>query len=103
MFYKCMFYCSMLFMLISCGNDDKALSLPPAVDLKTETITNNVDDSDIGETNTDTNENNENNELTNNDIDDSDIGRTNTDPNEDNELTDNELTDNDIDDSDPVS
>lgn len=100
MFYKCMFYCSMLFMLISCGNDDKALSLPPAVDLKTETITNNVDDSDIGETNTDTNENNE---LTNNDIDDSDIGRTNTDPNEDNELTDNELTDNDIDDSDPVS
>lgn len=95
-----MFYCSMLFMLISCGNDDKALSLPPAVDLKTETITNNVDDSDIGETNTDTNENNE---LTNNDIDDSDIGRTNTDPNEDNELTDNELTDNDIDDSDPVS
>ncbi len=100
MFYKCMFYCSMLFMLISCGNDDKALSLPPAVDLKTETITNNVDDSDIGETNTDTNKNNE---LTNNDIDDSDIGRTNTDPNEDNELTDNELTDNDIDDSDPVS
>ena len=100
MFYKCMFYCSMLFMLISCGSDDKALSLPPAVDLKTETITNNVDDSDIGKTNTDTNEINE---LTNNDIDDSDIGRTNTDPNEDNELTDNELTDNDIDDSDPVS
>jgi hypothetical protein len=94
MFYKCMFYCSVLFMLISCGNDDKALSLPPAVDLNAETITNNVGDSDIGGTNTDTNENNG---LTDNDLDDSDIGRTNTDPNEVNELTDS-----DIDDSDPV-
>ena len=92
MFYKCIFYCLMLFMLISCGNDDKALPLPPAVNLNTEAITNNVIDSDIAGTN-----NNENNELTDNDLDDSDIGRTNTDPNEDNELTDN-----DIDDSDPV-
>jgi hypothetical protein len=92
MFYKCMFYCSVLFMLISCGNDDKALSLPPAVDLNAETITNNVGDSDIGGTDP-----NEVNELTDNDLDDSDIGRTNTDPNEVNELTDS-----DIDDSDPV-
>lgn len=89
-----MFYCSILFMLISCGNDDKAVSLPPAVDLNTETIANNVDDSDIGGANTDTNENDG---LTDNDLDDSDIGRTNTDSNEDNELPDN-----DIDDSDPV-
>jgi hypothetical protein len=82
----------MLFMLISCGNDDQALSLSPAVNLNTEAITNNISDSDIGGTN-----NNENNELTDNDLDDSDIGRINTDPNEDNGLTDN-----DIDDSDPV-
>jgi hypothetical protein len=82
----------MLFMLISCGNDDKALPLPPAVNLNTEAITNNVIDSDIAGTN-----NNENNELTDNDLDDSDIGRTNIAPNEVNELTDN-----DIDDSDPV-
>ncbi|MBA6287452.1 MULTISPECIES: hypothetical protein [unclassified Colwellia] len=94
MFYKCMFYCSMLFMLISCGNDDKALSLPPAVDLNTETIANNVGDADIGGANTDTNENDG---LTDNDLDDSDIGRTNTDTSEDAELPDN-----DIDDSDPV-
>jgi hypothetical protein len=82
----------MLFMLISCGNDDKALSSPPAVDLNSETITNNVSDSDIGGTDT-----NEDNGLTDNDLDDSDIGRTNTDPNENDELTDS-----DIDDSDPV-
>jgi hypothetical protein len=92
MFYKCIFYCLMLFMLISCGNDDKALSSPPAVDLNSETITNNVSDSDIGGTDT-----NEDNGLTDNDLDDSDIGRTNTDPNENDELTDS-----DIDDSDPV-
>ena len=92
MFYKYIFYCSMLFMLISCGNDEKALSLPPAVDLNTETIANNPADSDLGGTNNDTNENDG---LTDNDLDDSDIGRTDT--NEDAELPDN-----DIDDSDPV-
>jgi hypothetical protein len=92
MFYRCIFCCLMLFMLISCGNDDKALFLPPAVNLNNKAITNNVSDSDIGGTN-----NNKNNELTDNDLDDSDIGRTNTDPNEDNGLTES-----DIDDSDPV-
>jgi hypothetical protein len=94
MFYKCMLYCSMLFMLISCGNDEEALSLPPTADLNTETIVNNPADSDLGGTN---NNANENDGLTNNDLDDSDIGRTNTDTNEDAELPDN-----DIDDSDPV-
>jgi hypothetical protein len=92
MFYKCMLYCSMLFMLISCGNDEEALSLNPTVDLNTETIVNNLVDSDLGGTN---NNANENDGLTDNDLDDSDIGRTNTDTNEDAELPDNDIDDSD--------
>lgn len=106
MIYKYLFYISISLVLISCGENDKALSeaatisdsevniSTPAIDETNEVIDNDdIDDSDIGREKSHTNENNE---VADNDIDDSDPGRENTNTNENTVVIGNDIDDSDI-------